>query len=113
MAFTEHLQLLGLEQEQSDRLGDQNKVYKQSDAQTDIISEFNEEIDSLHFKNDENLWACKVCVYISHKRPHVKEHVERHMTNFMHQCKLCKNVLQTRVGLRNHKFRMRLNKSLL
>jgi hypothetical protein len=100
LSFAEHLQILGLDQEQSD----QNKVDKQDDVQNDIISDFKEEIDSLHFKNDENLWACKVCVYISHKKHHVKEHVERHTANFMHQCKLCTKVFQTRVGLRNHKY---------
>ena len=81
-----------------------NTFENQSDIQIEIMGDLDEKIASLHFKNEDKQWACKLCKYSSRYRNHVKEHVETHMDNFSHTCKLCTKVFKTRSSLRSHRY---------
>ena len=52
-----------------------NKIELETADYTDL----DEKIDSLHFRTEDNQWACEKCAYKSVHKTHVKEHVERHI----------------------------------
>ena len=47
-------------------------------------------------------WQCAQCQFSSKLQYTVKQHIETHITNIVHQCSLCPKILKTRNALRAH-----------
>ena len=50
-------------------------------------------------------WQCAQCHFTSKIRSTVKEHIETHITGFVHQCPYCEKTCKTRNALRVHTVR--------
>ena len=54
------------------------------------------------FEKIDNVWACNVCKFSSHKNSHLREHVEKHIEGVEYPCNLCGKILRSSKSLRNH-----------
>merc|ERR1712129_247037 len=79
------------------------------EVQDNVIDEYeyDEKVHSLIEKQNGN-WACKICNYISLRKPHAKEHVQRHIDGFSHACKTCGKIFTKRYTLRKHSYLCKL-----
>ena len=67
---------------------------------------FDKEVYALLVKTQTGNWRCVNCNYESKNKGHVKEHAERHIEGYSHECKQCDSIFSAKVGLRTHKHRL-------
>merc|ERR1712183_908906 len=63
------------------------------------MTEYDERISELITKT-ENMWGCSQCSYTSKSKGHIKEHVEKHIEGYSHDCNLCDKTFRMRRSLR-------------
>jgi len=68
------------------------------------MTEYDERISELITKT-ENMWGCSQCSYTSKSKGHIKEHVEKHIEGYSHDCNLCDKTFRMRRSLRQHVYK--------
>merc|ERR1712129_22432 len=65
------------------------------------LTEYDQKVAELIEKNDL-IWTCKECGYRTKNKGHVCEHVEKHITGYLHMCKFCDKTYSMKRTLRHH-----------
>ena len=79
-------------------------------AQTPMDLELDRQVNELMVSNydasiGKTSWQCAQCHFTSKIRSTVKEHIETHISGFLHQCPYCPKTTKTRNALRVHVIR--------
>ena len=69
-----------------------------------IDSETLGKVDAMIVKRSDG-YSCTQCEYITRKRPHMREHVEKHIEGLEYPCNSCDKILRSSHSLRDHKSR--------
>ena len=70
---------------------------------TNSLAGYNEEVMRWMTKTGEG-WNCTQCSYTTRNKNHMKEHVERYIEGYIHQCEFCQKTFSKRKTLRRHVF---------
>jgi len=68
------------------------------------MTEYDERISELITKT-ENVWGCSQCSYTAKNKGHVKEHVEKHIEGYSHECNSCDKTFRMKKSLRQHVYK--------
>merc|ERR1712129_294008 len=68
-------------------------------------SEYDKEVYALLGRTPTGTWRCIECNFESKNKGHVKEHAERHIEGYSHECNQCDSIFSTKSGLGSHKYR--------
>jgi len=70
---------------------------------TNSLAGYDEEVMRWMTKTGEG-WNCTQCSYTTRNKNHMKEHVERYIEGYIHQCEFCQKTFSKRKTLRRHVF---------
>merc|ERR1712129_61925 len=79
----------------------ENESFQSHNTSTTSLTEYDEKVLELLVKTDSG-WSCKECAYKSVNVGHAREHVEKHITGYSHDCKYCDKTFSKKRNLRHH-----------
>merc|ERR1712129_393540 len=80
---------------------EENESCESHNTSTTSLTEYDEKVFELVIKTDSG-WSCKECVYTTEKGAHAREHVEKHIIGFTHDCKYCDKTFSMKRSMRHH-----------
>merc|ERR1712129_107150 len=80
---------------------EENESCESHNTSTTSLTEYDEKVFELVIKTESG-WSCKECVYTTEKGAHAREHVEKHIIGFSHDCKYCDKTFSMKRSMRHH-----------
>merc|ERR1712129_639076 len=80
---------------------EESESFESHDTSTTSSTEYDEKVFEMVIKTDSG-WSCKECAYKTEKGAHAREHVEKHIIGFSHDCKYCDKTFSMKRSLRHH-----------
>ena len=80
---------------------EENESFQYENTSSTPTIEFDVKVSEFVSKTETG-WSCTECSYSAKSKTHVKDHAEKHVEGFSHECKTCHKTFSMKRSLRHH-----------